>query len=594
MVRIDKTSQAFIAEVLRWYPTQILEIFHARFHRSLLKRKNPSVKEYAQFFSQQFLLKESFDELMGKLSETVQRVFADVVWHGGAFFLDIAGGKEVSKYGRFNFYSSFIKHNPDFSVFYLDDDYYLRLPDTIRRHCKRYLDKPSGYKLLAHDNVIHTQRRFSEKDDILAQLKTFYEFIKLNGIAVYYDNLKLPKSHIRSINKICKIKEFFSDKPFPMVRTTLLLTFLVSASRLLNTEKCEADVIKALFSAYMQGSVDFPESKLLLTHLKIELYRNYKHHMKLNKKRDGFLTILKSLPLEKWVSIENIIAFTQYRDLELPLYAPDFAANYIYARVKYRAEKPSPYSGSYWGRLYLKDVQLYRELYVQPLLKAMFFLFASFNLVDLAYDESFSITTNQDMKFECPYNGLRYARLNRLGAYVLGLLDEYISSSPRKTSRIVLSKSLLIATVSSENDVKYAFLRRVGKEISPCAFHIDYASFLKKCRCAQDVEETLENFRGMVEDPLPEIWSEFLAHVKSRINPFKDHEEMVVMTLSHDEELFETLTTDPYLRTTVLKVENFKVAIPYDSLKQVAKQLKKYGYFVDDLQEYINIYKGRF
>lgn len=582
----DKTKKAITAAVMRWYPTEILRVFYQRFHLSLLKKEPLGATEYSQFFAQQFQTRESFEQFMNQLADTVKTVFCDVVWERGIFFLDVVPGKTVSTYSKSSFYLLHVRNNPDFSVFFLDDDYYLRLPDCIRRVCKEYLDKPKGFFLSGFDSISRTDLSFVGEDNILAHLLTIHEFIALHGLERYDPEKKAPKWCVQGLHKVIKLKEFFTVKPYSSVRTALVLNFFVRAHRFFNISKGEHDVLKELFCEYIHGLIDFPESKLLLSHLKREAYRKNVDTEMCTPGRNGLLAILRAMPLGKWVSVEDVITYIHYRDIELPLYSLHFVNSCMYAQVEYRKQNLYHNTDSHRGRLYLKNVDLYNEAYVKPFLKAMLFFFAALELVDLAYDERFSFTMNQDIAFECPYNGLRFVRLNPLGAYVTGILGEYSSSNRRKISRIVLSKTDLIATVSNGNDMKYFFLRSIGKEISPCAFHIDYASFLKKCNFAQDVETKIATFTRLVENPLPENWRQFLAHVKNRINPFKSHQEMVVITLPHDEELFAILITDTYLRKTVLKVEDHRIAVPRHALKQVVSKLRKYGYLVDNLQEY--------
>jgi hypothetical protein len=331
----------------------------------------------------------------------------------------------------------------------------------------------------------------------------------------------------------------------------------------------------AFTSFFSKPKPDKLELKSLLYHLK-GMYYDFGYFHREEKVKKTFSHILKNLPVLQWVSVENIIDYCLYRDLFVEIIDKHSVGQTMYF---YKAMEKQYFSG-------LTKVNIIPELYkdavVVPFTKAMIFLFASFGVLDIAYDPP----ENPQMRDrENPYlsvfDGVRYLRLTRMGAYIAGQSDSYDVQIEDQTADIILDAHRLIISLDGNDPYKSLIINKIADKIYENSFVVTFNSFLKGCTSKADIEHKIDLFRNDISDNPPEIWKEFLSAVRNRIDPLTQVDTMAVFRLKPSKELISLVAKDEVLKKNILKAEGYHILIEERNLGKVRKRLEDFGYFID-------------
>ncbi|MFK7908516.1 MAG: hypothetical protein AB8B69_25515, partial [Chitinophagales bacterium] len=324
--------------------------------------------------------------------------------------------------------------------------------------------------------------------------------------------------------------------------------------------------VKELFKAY-QKQAHQNLSTLLTTVKGTEKISS--HHLQLIEK--NFWKLLKELPLREWVTYQNIEDFMKYRMWETAPISRAVAAENLF----FNKRDPNSYSDKY----YIKANTFHQAITI-PFIKANFFLFAAYGLVEIAYDAP-DTSKIVDTYFS-PYDGLQYVKLTELGAYVS---SEYRTYTPPKESQVrplVLSEDSLMI-LSDENDTAAPILlQNFTQRVGTNRYQTDAAIFLAECKFEEEIKEKIDLFRQTIGGELPKNWEAFFGSLLQNINPFKDvSQEYILLQLPADNrDLIQLIAQDTLLKKYVLKGEQFHIFVSKSNLSKFKNRLKEFGIFL--------------
>lgn len=219
----------------------------------------------------------------------------------------------------------------------------------------------------------------------------------------------------------------------------------------------------------------------------------------------------------------------------------------------------------------------YEKVINTALVKGNLFLFAALGLFDIAYDKIEPIEEG----YPNTYEGLKYIRLTNLGAYVLGITDEYEAPESISKSSIVLSTDSLTITVDKDDAIAPISLAQFMVQVSPNRFSTDYAIFLKNVQNKTVLENKIKLFKTTIGDDIPENWKAFLDELKQKVNPLTLVEDIIVYKIPKDNaELQKLILLDEKLSTLCSKVENYQVMIKSIHHNKFKKRLEEFGYLI--------------
>jgi len=379
-------------------------------------------------------------------------------------------GPNVKKVGYLSLPYQVFPYQSDYhfaggSLYY---DYYLFLPEVLRKVFKTVLSPPSAYHLKGRPAIGKTAYIYEDRHRILSRIELFCAYIAQGNLKYSKSGEKVLKTSVRQMAKYCDIEEFYDpkDKDLGVLRTSLIIDFLTSygdAQKPTSAASASPAFLKRIFTAFFQDSPEYGGYYLnrLLSHLKgvhnlKSGYYEQEHRQNERTVRASLAMLLKKLPAEKgacqWTSVSDLIKYCLYRDIDLRIVDRDFASRYLSLDREMN-------SGIGYRQIHIGS-SLYTEAVTAPFLKGVLFLLAAFGLADIAYDTPANDRLRKKNKgYLSVFDGLRYVRLTEPGAYVAGLTDTYndlkkTGVSEKQSAEIILDDTRLLIRLEGQDRLK--------------------------------------------------------------------------------------------------------------------------------------------
>jgi len=446
--------------------------------------------------------------------------------------------------------------------------YSLSIIPELRKLLTQHSPKPKNYYL----NPVpppKTDFTYDGEKDI---------FLELPRLIVYYEqgNIKLTAKDRLStgthtkMQRILKLTEFFEDTDDNVLKNlrTNAIASLLALSGNIEYRGNYVDLLKKMFLLYKKKDFFLSLPRLLK---KIK-GMNHVKDWNLESVEPLFFEIVKEMPLEAWVTVENILDFIKYRNIEWIPVVKSLAHNHLYFEQNWRQGRQN--------KQYLKN-DFYHLGIVKPLLKANFFLFAAFGLVEIAYNKPDTAKIGQT--YYSPYDGLQAVRLTKLGAYIVGKKRKYVQSEDTKPIPLVLSPDSLMI-LSDENDTTSdILLQNYTQKVGTNRYLTDASIFLNRCSSKKHLEDKINLFTKTVSSTLPTNWSAFFNDLQNKISPFEEVGDKYTLLKipPTNRELIQLIAQDAVLKKLVLKGENFHIFVLKSTLSEFKSRLKKFGFLVD-------------
>ena len=544
--------------------------------------KKDRVELLAQIFGQEDL----FGAFYSQQSELCNAVLAQLVWYGGTSLegLEQQTGKRlaVRNKGNREYYEPFVL-NSGLELLQMDvtrsrygmqtkkENIFVYLPEAIRQILRTTFPKPAAYNLNPLKEVGEAEFTHCSESSALIEIPRMIEFIR-QGHLIFKKSGGVTVKGLNDLTKLSGIKEFYSsdfDKALGRIKVGLLASFLL----MLDFKKV---AVSSSPPVMLRNAFIFWANKkdqlapLLLNHLRMETYGYYLSSSENIKK--ALCQLLKRMEPEKWVSLDNIFQFCLLREINL--------MEMSNAAYKYQAVEKTQY-GSWKSWVSLNEITVVPVLYF-PLLKGFFFLAASLGLVEIGYDKPENkILQKPGYDYLSPYDGLKYVRLTRLGAYVTGKSRQYtVVGATQDKAVFILDKTRLLLTMDGEDPMAILTLEKMLVPIGTGRFMMTFESLFRDCQSKKDVQRKIAMFRRTICKKLPAVWQDFFTKALARVNPLTLDSGFKVFRIGEDEELLRLLATAPDISRFILKVEGYRIAVKKENIGMLTRRLKKYGYLI--------------
>ncbi len=537
-------------------------------------------KEIARLISIVFSDREIFEIWLDKLPYMVAKVLETLTWEGQQEIRNLddrTKGRILPDASSTQLDDSSL--NPDFCLFILtkqgntttngDTLYYFSLPLVMRKKLKSHLPKPKGYYLKSLKSLKPTDFEFVDQNQIQTNLPIIFDYVKRGSLKITKSGT--PRiSSLLEIMRLTEMEEFFPGQPDSELKTMRMLMIMHLCLLMRDLVENQAEIDAHLFRDLFAAFADLEENSLLgfLNHVK----GWYQALNMLNKNiHQTILDLVGEIPVEKWVSIKQLTRFAQLRDMDLQPFNP-FAIQNLYI--------PGEWQG--WGhsKQYVKPDQVFRFI-TEPMLKAAFFLFAAFGLVDIKYNDP--KTDPEICQSRQPYSifdGLIYVRLTKLGAFTCRKSDDIpVASGRQESSRVTLDDSHLIITIYPADNRTEAKLERFSRRIGRSRFRVDFDSFLRSLTTKEEIENSIEELRHLAAATIPENWEKFFNSIRKKYENFCCREDYrVFKVMRKDPELLELLTSDNELRQMILLAEGRHFMVKNQDMSRLKQRLRIFGY----------------
>ncbi len=456
--------------------------------------------------------------------------------------------------------------NPQESGSWGSQRYEFSLPLAVCEVLADYIDKPSDYYLKPAATLDTTTYKYENNEDIIEELQS---------LTAYYhqDNIKttatktITMSTANKMRKKLGVKEFYpdTDKNFEAIRSFLIAGFISSNSKKTDLGLLALEKLKGWIKQFASGE------SYSLKHLFVSV-KGLGFVVDDSKSiSEAFCKYVKYMEAGQWYDYDKVYAAAVYRNFTFEPFSRREARNYLY----YNVEEEGSYR--YINKVTL-DFNIYDQAVVQPTVKGLFFLFASFGIFDIAFNHP--DTTKLSKTYFSPFDGLRYVRLTPLGAYVLGITNDFQSQKPETVATFVLDADNLFIHASDSPQCE-VILQDIAIKVSANRYKVTALSFLKSCKKKDDIHTKIQYFKNYVCNTPPQNWNDFLNSLERKINPLTAvKNQMVFQVPSTDTQLIALLAKDEVLKDLVTKAENYQIIIKNSDYAVLVNRLKEFGYFI--------------
>ena len=415
------------------------------------------------------------------------------------------------------------------------------------------------------DNSYQT---FSLEGESHAMYTLLTSLIKTGKVAMLQKGIS--QADIKRVAKSLGLTEFFSDGPTPQptLRSRYYIEMLALEEIKYNNKKNARPYHETLRS--MINHLDNLKTylpSLLLPHIK-GLRKQMMENCALTDLCEALLLWLKEEP-DRWTALEGFI---------LKLYALNAGTDPLRddMTVFYPGDQSerTEIINEYTGQKIACDS--FVSEFGCPALQGFAFMLTSLGIAELA------LAPESQSQRHSPFDRAAYIRLTPLGRYALGLDNDYEAPKSDHVAYFELDPDRLIIR-SLANPNPYAqLLLDTSVAISRNRYETSARSFLAHCQSRSDVEEKIGIFKQFVSSELPPLWKQFFDSLLQHCNPLTSNRTgyKIYQLSPSNTDLVRLLTTDPRLRTLVVRAEGYLLLVKKDDLKRFTEELKKHGYLL--------------
>ena len=543
-------------------------------------------RDLAIFVTIPYLNKKLFDAFKAALPKQVALLMDALVWEEKMTQAEIETSlgfkvyestkSKYSGYEQFKVKSAFkfFRHvNTHRYTTFKKPDYTFYIEPSVRRIITIYYDAPTGSKLNPLKEIPATSYIYDRGEiDIMLELPRLLAYSQQGNIKTS----KKGKPQVSSLGKMQRklnLAEFYADKSSKLLghmRTNLLAGLISTMGAGLSTSSHNI-LIKTLIQSYYANG--YTSVYKLLTYLKGTAYAEEYY---VEKVEPHFIHLLSELPENEWISIENIQKYLKFSFVDIRPIKSYTARNKLY--YEYEAVVQYERYAYTENKHYIANERYDRAITV-PTLKGSFYLFAAFGLLDVAYEEVDESIMGQTC--DSPYDGLKYVRLNSLGAYVSGQRTHYKAPEEISHSKIELSSDSL-TIISDKNDPTAAVvLEPYTEKVTPNRFKTDFSIFLNGISNQKELTDKVNLFKQSVTEDLPPNWLTFFEQLHQKIDPLKKIPSMIVYQIPPDNpELIKLIARDAILKDLCNKAEGYHILVTKKNLPAFKARLREFGYLM--------------
>ncbi|MCP5522483.1 MAG: hypothetical protein H7A46_13140 [Verrucomicrobiales bacterium] len=183
-----------------------------------------------------------------------------------------------------------------------------------------------------------------------------------------------------------------------------------------------------------------------------------------------------------------------------------------------------------------------------------------------------------DLSFCGRYDGLLFVRLNALGAYALGLADDYEMTEEESPGLFrVLPNHDLVLTQAALNPADQAMLELLAVPQSDLVWRLDPGRMLGHVESGASFGELTEYLDGRVVGGIPENVRTFLAETEGRLDACRSRQDAVLLEWQ-DETLARLIATSTGTRKYCHHAGDNRIVVPAKNLAAFTRALKQLGY----------------
>ena len=229
------------------------------------------------------------------------------------------------------------------------------------------------------------------------------------------------------------------------------------------------------------------------------------------------------------------------------------------------------------------------------LLAFLFEYAATLGLIDVAYihpagalPDYHGLWGIDGIEFLSRYDGLKYIRINSLGAYVLGITDQYFPPAleTRPVLKVLPNHEIVVTDAVSISQADKLFLDKTCKKVSSSLWRISLRTLLDAAQSGTETEEVFTFLKSRSSEPIPETVTILLNDAKNRSTPLS-YSGRAHLIECKDPVLVRLISSDIKISKMCLPAGDGYIVVLPGREKEFIKALADIGYIVPQLREQI-------
>lgn len=284
-------------------------------------------------------------------------------------------------------------------------------------------------------------------------------------------------------------------------------------------------------------------------------------------RREGIVEALSWCPVGVWIDLENF-----YRAIKIWHF--DFA---VEATMYSNLYVGHPDYGTLDGTAYWT---LVKGLYINAVLWEYLGTIGALDLLYTHPEEAYleaNLPYYDEFSFSL-YDGLKYFRINSLGAYLLGQASEYIPSQPVDPPLFAISDDLALNITADElTPNEQHLLEQVTVTVKDRQYRLDMLKLFTSLESGSEWQELVSFLRERHQGPLPQVAQAWLEKADQNRQAFKPG-GLALLIKVRSPELMEIVTMDPVLQKFCHAIDEQTLVLPAHKEKELRTRLKELGY----------------
>ena len=283
--------------------------------------------------------------------------------------------------------------------------------------------------------------------------------------------------------------------------------------------------------------------------------------------------VLADCPVGRWIAVDEFFRFLRAS-----------GENFIMARVGWKLY----ISMQQYGHFGYEQTHTWAMLQGRYILATLFEYAATLGLIDVAYippqlarNDLREHWGTDDYLCLSRYDGLKFFRLNALGAWCLGLTEDYEPEPVvvKKTWK-VLPNHDVVSSEQNPDPGDVLFLDRVAERTSDRVWRLDREKILTAAEAGLGIEEISEFLLYLLlRAVIPDTVSTLLDDLRQRAGRLRD-KGTVRMIECADAETARLLAVDPKLKSLCLVAGDRNLVFRESDQSAVRAHLRRLGYIV--------------
>jgi hypothetical protein len=209
---------------------------------------------------------------------------------------------------------------------------------------------------------------------------------------------------------------------------------------------------------------------------------------------------------------------------------------------------------------------------------------ATMGLIDVAYihpsgarRDYGDLWGTDDLDCLSCYDGLLYIRINGLGAYCLGLTEEYVPSPLEVRQVLKVLPNLEVVATAPLDPGDALFLDQFAEQSSDAVWKIQPSRVLKALEDGHSVAEIEAFLKARAGDNLPDNVMIFLNEMADRTSQLVDRGPARLIE-ADDAALAQLIVNDSRLRSLCMLAGERHIVVPIEAENAFRRALRKLGY----------------